>query len=310
MADTGINAVNMLELISGSTNIDNSVNTSEKVNGEFDEIYDEAVEKSESLDDIFKEAADKYGLDINLLMAVAKAESGFDTEAVSSCGAMGIMQLMPSVAESYGLTDPFDARQNIDAGANALSWLLNYYDNNVTLALAGYNAGCGNVDKYGGVPPFGETEAYINKINGFLGGSLSNDSWQIGGSSDTDLTHANSLIGEAEGITVNSETKGRMLTYGSNVTDGNIYTSNATDGNTYTGLGISSTDEDLSYVLDYEDYLYVKETIADALEKLLENNANDDKKKDDDSSLDIYANAINMPSPLKRKLLNSDNLSY
>jgi soluble lytic murein transglycosylase-like protein len=137
---------------------------------EFENSSDESVTGDVSQDDetdldaIFASASSSTGVDVNLLKAVAQAESGFDTEAVSSCGAMGIMQLMPSTCSSYGVSDPFDAAQNVNAGAEVLSDLLERYGWNLTLSLAAYNAGSGNVDKYGGVPPFAETTAFIDKV--------------------------------------------------------------------------------------------------------------------------------------------------
>ena len=111
-----------------------------------------------NLDSIFKEAANKYGVSERLLKAIAYTESGFQANATSSSGAMGIMQLMPSTASAYGVSDPYDAYQNIMGGAAVLKDLLNMFQGNQSLAIAGYNAGCGNVKKYGGVPPFTETE--------------------------------------------------------------------------------------------------------------------------------------------------------
>jgi hypothetical protein len=119
---------------------------------------------STSLSAIFQEAADTYGLDVNLLAAVAKTESNFQTDVTSSAGAMGIMQLMPSTAESLGVSDAYDPYDNVMGGAKLLRQLLDQYDGDVTLALAAYNAGTGNVAKYGGVPPFTETRNYIAKI--------------------------------------------------------------------------------------------------------------------------------------------------
>ena len=125
-------------------------------------------EKTVDLDSIFKEASEKYNVDINLLKAVAKAESNFNPEATSHCGAMGIMQLMPSTAKSLGVTDAYDPYENIMGGAKLLSQLDKLYDGNTKLILAGYNAGPGNVEKYDGVPPFEETQNYVATVMRYL----------------------------------------------------------------------------------------------------------------------------------------------
>ncbi len=125
-------------------------------------------EKTVDLDSIFKEASDKYGISVDLLKAVAKAESNFNPEATSHCGAMGIMQLMPSTAQSLGVKDAYDPYENIMGGAKLLSQLDKMYDGNVKLMLAGYNAGPGNVEKYNGVPPFEETQNYVATIMRYL----------------------------------------------------------------------------------------------------------------------------------------------
>lgn len=122
-----------------------------------------------SLDQIFEDASKKYSVSINLLKAVAKAESGFNPNAVSKAGAQGVMQLMPSTSKGLGVTNPFDAEQNIMGGAKLLSGLLKKYDGNIELALAAYNAGSGNVAKYGGIPPFKETQNYVKKVMGYCG---------------------------------------------------------------------------------------------------------------------------------------------
>lgn len=115
----------------------------------------------------FWEASDTYGVDVALLEAVAKAESNFRADAVSSSGAIGIMQLMPFTAEELGINAPYDPRENIMGGAKLLASLLDKYDGDKELALAAYNAGSGNVDKYGGIPPFQETQNYVPKVLGF-----------------------------------------------------------------------------------------------------------------------------------------------
>lgn len=127
----------------------------------------------ESMDSIFREAAEKYNVPVNLLMAVGKAESGFNADAVSSAGAQGVMQLMPSTAAALGVDNAFDARSNIMGGAKYLSQKLQQYNGDVDLTLAAYNAGSGNVEKYGGVPPFDETINYIRRIKEYMGQDLS-----------------------------------------------------------------------------------------------------------------------------------------
>jgi hypothetical protein len=109
-------------------------------------------------------AATEHRLDPILLTAVARTESAFDPAAVSPKGAGGLMQLMPSTAERFGVTDRFDASQNVRGGAKYLSWLLERFDGNTELALAGYNAGENAVDRYDGIPPYPETKNYVRKV--------------------------------------------------------------------------------------------------------------------------------------------------
>lgn len=127
---------------------------------------------SESMDAIFQEAANTYGVSVNLLKAVGMAESNFNQYAQSGAGAQGVMQLMPATAAGLGVTDPFDARQNIMGGAKLLSQNLSMYGGNIDLALAAYNAGPGNVAAYGGVPPFAETQNYVAKVKQYMGSEL------------------------------------------------------------------------------------------------------------------------------------------
>lgn len=149
-----------------------STSASAKIgNGNFSTVLNSAVsaQKSTNLDAIFQEASEKYGVPVNLLKAVAKAESNFNASAKSSCGAMGIMQLMPATAKSLGVANPYDAEQNIMGGAKFLGQLLKRFDGNTKLAVAAYNAGPGSVIKYSGVPPYKETQNYVVKVMGYMG---------------------------------------------------------------------------------------------------------------------------------------------
>ncbi|MCZ8166775.1 lytic transglycosylase domain-containing protein [Silanimonas sp.] len=109
-------------------------------------------------------AAARFGVDEALVRAIVHAESAFNPNAVSHKGAQGLMQLIPATADRFDVSDPFDPAQNIAGGVQYLAWLLDRFDDNITLAAAGYNAGEGNVDRYGGVPPFDETQRYVGRV--------------------------------------------------------------------------------------------------------------------------------------------------
>lgn len=113
--------------------------------------------------DVIAASAKKYNIDPALVSAVAEVESGFHQDAVSDAGAVGIMQLMPDTAASLGI-NPYDANQNIDGGAKYLSQLLQTFGGDIRKAVAAYNAGPQAVRDYGGVPPYGETEAYVDSV--------------------------------------------------------------------------------------------------------------------------------------------------
>ena len=109
-------------------------------------------------------SARRHGVDPALLAAVAEAESNFDPFAVSHKGAEGLLQLMPMTARRFGVQDSFDPEQNVEGAAQYLEWLLSRFAGDESLALAGYNAGEGAVDRHRGIPPYTETERYVGQV--------------------------------------------------------------------------------------------------------------------------------------------------
>ena len=128
------------------------------------EQRDRSPERYVRYDEYLQEAARLYQLPVEFLRAVMHVESDFDPNVVSVDGAMGLMQLMPFTAQKMGVVDPFDPRQNILGGARFLRILANQWNGDLVLTVASYNAGPGAVMRYRGVPPFGETRRYVNRV--------------------------------------------------------------------------------------------------------------------------------------------------
>jgi soluble lytic murein transglycosylase len=115
-------------------------------------------------DEVIRSASDRHSIDADLVRAVIKAESDFNSNARSSKGAMGLMQLMPDTARLHNVLNAYDPVDNIEGGVRHLRLLLERYQGDLRLSLAAYNAGSGAVEKYGGIPPFAETREYVRRV--------------------------------------------------------------------------------------------------------------------------------------------------
>ncbi|MCD6156550.1 MAG: lytic transglycosylase domain-containing protein [Candidatus Atribacteria bacterium] len=144
--------------------VNSSSNTPLASRGSVQASSGDSVE-NKSFEEILKEYADQYQIDVNLLKKLIQVESGGNARAVSPKGAMGLMQLMPQTCRMLGVKDPFDVRENIAAGTRYLRSLIDRFGS-LELALAAYNAGPSRVEKYQGVPPFEETRTFLKKILG------------------------------------------------------------------------------------------------------------------------------------------------
>lgn len=135
----------------------------------FEEILENEITKpldsqTDYYSQLIEAASKKYNISSSIIKSVINTESGFNKTAVSSTGAMGLMQLMPETAEALGVSNAFDPQENIDGGVRYLKDMLSEFGGNLELALAAYNAGPNSVKKYGGIPPYKETQNYVKKI--------------------------------------------------------------------------------------------------------------------------------------------------
>lgn len=146
-------------------------NFKDQLDAKFQELtMEENIPNSQALSEIIRKESSKNHLDPNLVKSVIRAESGFKPSAVSSKGAMGLMQLMPGTADLLGVDNPFDPEENIAGGTKFLGELMKKFGD-TNLALAAYNAGPGAVQKYDGIPPYKETQDYVKKVNRFWKGN-------------------------------------------------------------------------------------------------------------------------------------------
>lgn len=201
-----VNEINNLTYTNqaASTGLSSASATSESFE---DALSTSKASKTTSLDDIFNKAAKAYGVDVKLLKAIAKQESNFQTDVVSKAGAQGIMQLMPATAKAMGVKNAMNPEENIMGGAKLISQLLDKYDGDVKLALAGYNAGIGNVAKYHGIPPFDETKNYIKKVMNYY---------------ENGVDAPNTAMQSDSACSVNSFSNGTAKLYGTLINDGTV----------------------------------------------------------------------------------------
>ena len=165
--DIALQRINMIE-----SKIQSLDSTVQKPSNDFQKILESSVQNKKDpksvsrneIDNLITKYADKNGLDEAFVKAVINQESGFNPNATSHCGAMGLMQLMPSTAQGLGVKNAYDAEQNIEGGTKYLKGLMDRFGNDKQLALAAYNAGPNAVKKYGGIPPYQETQNYVKKV--------------------------------------------------------------------------------------------------------------------------------------------------
>ena len=140
---------------------------SQKVNLDYLNQYGDA-EVQQMILKAVSESSQNYNVNESLIKAIIMQESSFSPTALSHAGAQGLMQLMPGTADYLGVSNPWDIRENIDGGTRLIGQYLDDYDGNLELALAAYNAGPGAVSKYGGIPPYSETQNYVKKVIGYF----------------------------------------------------------------------------------------------------------------------------------------------
>lgn len=257
-------------------NIQKAVAGNKTVSSQFDSLLASETAKlaengneAYNLKDIFAEAAEKYNIPQELLEAIGYHESRFQTGVTSSAGAMGIMQLMPGTAQAMGVQDAYDPYDNIMGAAKLLGYLSDLYDGDLKLTLAAYSAGTGNVAKYGGVPPFSETQNYIKDIFEMLnsGESFLNENQTVS---------VNQKAGQTDAAAQNTEqNSAKQKTAGTN--GKNVYVENGLYKN---------------FMLDdrftYSEYEMLMEYYTNMLEIISKIGDTDSDDTEDDSLTDLF----------------------
>lgn len=257
-------------------NIQKAVAGNKTVSSQFDSLLASETAKlaengneAYNLKDIFAEAAEKYNIPQELLEAIGYHESRFQTGVTSSAGAMGIMQLMPGTAQAMGVQDAYDPYDNIMGAAKLLGYLSDLYDGDLKLTLAAYSAGTGNVAKYGGVPPFSETQNYIKDIFEMLnsGESFLNENQTVS---------VNQKAGQTDAAAQNTEqNSAKQKTAGTN--GKNVYVENSLYKN---------------FMLDdrftYSEYEMLMEYYTNMLEIISKIGDTDSDDTEDDSLTDLF----------------------
>ncbi len=172
-----------------------------------------------SYDTYIRASAARHGVDPGLMKAMMHTESAFNPNARSPVGAQGLMQLMPATARRFNVSNPWSPADNIEGSAKYIAWLMRRFNNNVEFAIAGYNAGEGNVDKYGGIPPFKETRNYVKKVMSRYHSLYKNDASLSGNAVNASNT---------SGINISSSSGYQNVSYGtSNNTNSASYVNSA-----------------------------------------------------------------------------------
>lgn len=272
--------------ISSNTNINNTRKTgSSSVSGGNFQSY---LGESKDLDAIFQKAAKKYGVDVNFLKSVARVESNFRADAVSCVGAVGIMQLMPRTAKGLGVKNSYDPEQNIMGGAKLLSQLMKKYNGDLEMTLAGYNAGSGNVQKYGGVPPWKSVHNYIKKVLGFYKNSDSGSASSVATTNTETKTQAPATKTTTTPVTTPTTTPDVSTTVTSAYQTAGATSSADQLTAMLDALNLVSEDkqEELDEIFSYEKYLKFIELYFDQQEE--------EKEQDEEDNNSVISSATKL----------------